>query len=492
MDTLLSGLLKTAHLTPRPVDDALLKKAYEFAKLSHTGQKRKSGDDFISHPVAVATHLASWNMDTTTIVAGLLHDTIEDGGATPADLIKEFGEDVASLVDGVTKVSGLHLKGQLESEFVENLRKMILVMARDIRVIMVKLADRYHNLQTLEFLPAEKQHRIAIETLEIYGPLAERLGMGLVKGELEDLSFKFAYHEDYQKLVSQTKKFLTLANKHSEDFKKDLLALIMPQFPDAQINIRQKHLYSLYRKLQRPEINGDLGKIHDLLAARIIMNSVEECYQVLGLVHHQFRPVPHLGISDFIASPKPNGYQSIHTKVFSGSGHIVEIQIRTQEMHQQAEMGIAAHWHYSQVKSTGISDGTLNKLAFAPKNKLQWVQQLASWQKEMTDNSEYLQALKFDALSHRIFVLSPIGDVYDLPDGATPIDYAYAVHTELGHQTSGAKINGEMVPLDRKLKNGDIVEIILSKKKSKPNAKWLDFVVTHTAKKSIQKALNVS
>jgi len=489
MDTLLQNLLKATHSTPRPVDEELIIKSYEFAKLAHTGQKRKSGDEFITHPVAVATHLASWNMDTTTIVAGLLHDTIEDGGATPADLVKEFSEDVASLVDGVTKVSGLHLKGQLESEFVENLRKMILVMASDLRVIMVKLADRYHNLQTLEFLPVEKQHRIAIETLEIYGPIAERLGMGLVKGELEDLAFKFAYPEDYQKLVSQTKKFLTIAGKNSEDFKKDILTLIMPQFPDAQINIRQKHLYSLYRKLQRPEINGDFSKIHDLLAARIIMNSVEGCYQVLGLVHHQFRPVPHLGISDFIASPKPNGYQSIHTKVFSGLGHIVEIQIRTRQMHEQSEMGIAAHWHYSQIKSSGVSNETLDKLSFVQKNKLQWVQQLASWQKEMTDNSEYLQALKFDALSHRIFVLSPTGDVYDLPDGATPIDYAYAVHTELGHQSVGAKINGELVSLDQKLKNGDIVEIILSKKKTKPNAKWLDFVVTHTAKKSISKSL---
>jgi len=489
MDQLYSNLLTASRVTPRPVDEQLLHKAFDFAVLAHTGQKRKSGDDFIIHPVAVATHLASWNMDTTTIISGLLHDTIEDGGATREDLVKEFGEDVASLVDGVTKVSEIHLKGQLESAFVENLRKMILVMARDLRVIMVKLADRNHNLQTLQYLPLEKQHRIAIESLEIYAPLADRLGMGFIKGELEDLAFKYAYPEDYEKLISQSKKYLSLLGKHSEEFKKELLLLLRPHFPTAQINIRQKHLYSLYRKLKRPEIGGDMEKIFDLLAARIITETIDECYQVLGLIHHHFRPVPHLGVSDFIASPKPNGYQSIHTKVFGSSGHIVEIQIRTREMHEQAEMGIAAHWHYAQIKSTSVSDTTLDKLSFAQLNKLQWVQQLASWQKEMSDNGEYLQALKFDALSHRIFVLSPIGDVYDLPDGATPIDFAYAVHTELGHQAVGAKINGELVPLEKKLKNGDIVEIMLSKKKSKPNAKWLNFVVTHTAQKSISKAL---
>lgn len=489
MSPLLDPLIQAARANSRTTDEALITKAFHFAQLAHIGQKRKSGHDFITHPVTVATYLASWNMDTTTIVAGLLHDTIEDGGALYQDLVSEFGSEVADLVEGVTKVSGIHLKGQVESEFVENLRKMILVMAKDLRVILVKLADRYHNLQTLEYLPLEKQTRIAIESLEIYAPLAERLGMGLVKGEIEDLAFKFAYPQQHRDLLLKSQKRLLQTEKIAEDFKKDLLVILRPQFADAQINIRQKHLYSLFRKLNRPEIGGDLGKIHDLLAARIVLASVEDCYHVLGLIHRRFKPVPHLGVSDYIANPKPNGYQSIHTKIFHNSGHIIEIQIRTREMHHQAEMGIASHWHYSEVKNTGLSDTKIDQKTAKANNKLKWVRQLASWQKELTDNNEYLNALKFDALNHRIFVFSPIGDVYDLPDGATVIDFAYAVHTKLGHQAIGAKVNDEMVSLNSHLKNGDVVEILVDKKKTKPNAKWLEFVVTHTAKKSISKAL---
>jgi len=487
MNPLLSDLLSSLDKTPRSIDRDLVIKAWEFANLAHTGQKRKSGDDFITHPTTVARTLALWNLDTVTIVAGLLHDTIEDGGATREDLVREFSEETALIVDGVSKISHIHLKQESQEMFIDNLRKMLLVMARDLRVVLVKLADRFHNMQTLKYLFAEKQVQNAQETLDIYAPLAERLGMGEIKGRLEDLAFPFAYPDDYQKLISQTKKLFHAGEKYTIKFKRELLILLTPQIPEVVINIRHKHLYSLWRKLQRPEINGDLDKVHDLVAARILVDTVDQCYIALGLIHGKYHPVPYLGVSDFIANPKPNGYRSIHTKVFGPIGRIVELQIRTHEMHEQAEMGVAAHWQYSQVKSTGVSDEKLQNVQIS--NKLSWVKQLAAWQKQLTDNEEYLRALKFDALQHRNLVFSPKGDVYDLPRGATPVDYAYAVHTGLGHQAIGAKVNGRLVPLHHKLVNGDVVEILVDKKRTQPSHEWLDFVVTTTARHQIQKAL---
>ncbi len=466
------------------MDQALYKKALDFATLAHTGQKRLSGEPYITHSITVAKTLQEWGLDDTAIVAGLLHDTIEEGGAKREDIVKEFGEEIATLVDGVTVVSHIHLTGSKSEEFMENSRKMFLVMARDLRVVLIKLADRLHNMQTLQYLTPDRQLRNAEETLEIHASLAERLGMGEIKGELEDLAFPYLYPEEYNKLKQESKNLYKSAERYIQDFKSKLLQLLLSKHVAAQIDVRRKHLYSLWRKLARPEIDGDLNKIYDLFAARVLVSTIEDCYLALGAIHGAWHPVPYLGVSDFIANPKSNGYRSIHTKVFGPQGKIVEIQIRTHQMHEEAEMGLAAHWQYSEIKSKG-------KSPFASENKLPWVKQLVDWQKEMTDSQEYLDALKFDALQHRNLVFSPIGDVYDLPRGATPVDYAYAVHTKLGHQASGAKVNGKMVSLSHKLVNGDVVEIIVDRKRSKPNHDWLKFVVTTIAKREILKSLKV-
>ena len=465
--------------------------ALEFAKLAHYSQKRLSGEPYINHPLAVAKTLQSWHLDEVTVVAGLLHDTVEEGGATRQDIVKGFGEEVAQLVDGVTKITNIRLQGSQEEEFVENLRKMILVMAKDLRVVFIKFADRLHNLQTMKYIDRQSQIDNAKETLEVYAPLAERLGIGEIKGQLEDLSFPFLYPTHYSKLEKDSRNFYRSAEKYISDFKSELLKLLLAKHVAAKIDVRRKHLYSLWRKLQRPEIDGDLSKIYDLFAARVLVSTEEDCYLALGAIHSAWHPVPYLGISDFIANPKPNGYRSIHTKIFGPKGKIVEIQIRTHEMHEQAEMGLAAHWQYSAAKASGASDSHLEKGQVKVGSKLNWVKQLVSWQKEMTDSKEYLDALKFDALQHRNLVFSPIGDVYDLPRGATPIDYAYSVHTKLGHQAAGAKVNGKMVPLNHKLVNGDVVEIIIDRKRQKPSHEWLDFVITTTARHEILKALKI-
>lgn len=437
--------------------------------------------------------LSSWKLDTDSIVSGLLHDTVEDGGATRDDLVNEFGEGIAQIVDGVTKIGKIHLKGSSEEQFVENLRKMLLVMARDLRVILVKLADRLHNMQTLEFLPPDKQLIKAKETLEIYAPLAERLGIGEIKGQLEDLAFPFAYPNDYTWLKTYSAPFYKSAQAYLDKVKRSLFtAFSKSELKNITINARSKHLYSLYRKLLRPEHARDITKVHDLSALRILTSSVEDCYVALGLIHKIYRPVPYLGIRDFIANPKPNGYRSIHTNVFGPDGKIIEIQIRTYEMHEEAEMGVAAHWQYAQAKSSGVKDEALESGISVPRDKLDWVKQLVSWQKEITDSEEFLNALKFDALSHRNLVFSPKGDVYDLPRDATPIDFAYKVHTKLGHQASGARVNGKLVSLDHKLINGDVVEILTDRNKKQPSRDWLNFVITRSARHQITKALKLS
>jgi len=482
----LNSILLSKH---RRVDIPLIEKAWEFAGLAHSGQKRLSGEPYIIHPWAVAITLAKWDMDTETIVAALIHDTIEDGGATSEDVLKDFGDSIAQIVDGVTKITHIHLKGSVQEQFVENLQKMLLVMARDLRVILVKLADRLHNMETLSYLSPEKQVENALETLEIYAPLAERLGMGEIKGRLEDLAFPFVYPKEYSQLVTQTRHLYAQSEVYVTKFRHQLLKILAPQIPGVVVNTRQKHLYSLFKKLQRPEIDQDVARIHDLAAARVIVDTPEQCYLTLGAIHSRFHPVPSLGISDFIANPKPNGYQSIHTKVFGPEGKIIEIQIRTHAMHEQAEMGIAAHWQYSVAKSRGVADIFLQKGKVAVSPKLAWVKQLVSWQKEITDSKAYFQALKFDALQHRILVFSPHGDVFDLPANATPVDFAYEVHTHLGHQAIGAKINGRQVQLNTHLKNGDVVEIIIDRKRALPNPDWLEFVVTTTARREITKSV---
>lgn len=467
-------------------DFQLIKRAYEFAYIAHSGQKRKSGEDFVTHPLEVANILADHKLDTVCIAAGLLHDTIEDSGVTPQELEKEFGPVVPKLVLGVTEIGNIQLKGSSEEVYVENLRKMLLAMAKDLRVILIKLADRLHNMQTLEPISKEKQYKKAKETLEVYAPLAERLGMGDVKGRLEDLSFPYVYPEDYEWVVNYSKLHYKKAEEFLEKSTRFLYKKLAEEGIRARIFSRPKHLYSLWRKLLRPEINKDISKVYDLVAARILVDSVKDCYAALGVIHSVWKPVPAYGVRDFIAQPKPNGYRSIHTTVFALQGRIIEVQIRTHEMHEQAEGGIAAHWYYSSAKAKGVSDAKLERGIFAPDEKLSWVKQLVGWQKQVVDSQEFMEALKFDALAHRIFVFSPKGDVYDLPQGATPVDFAYAVHTDVGNQTYGARVNGKMVSLDFKLKSGDMVDI-LKKEGVKPSEKWLRFVVTQLARRQIAK-----
>jgi len=466
-----------------------IESAWKFAQTAHAGQRRLSGEEFIMHPLEVAKILATWRLDTTSIVAALLHDTIEDGGVAREDIVKKFGEDVARLVDGVTKVTTLRLKGSVEKEYVENLRKMLLVMAKDIRVILIKLADRLHNMKTLSALPVDKQKENAVETLEIYAPLAERLGIGEIKGQLEDLAFPFVYPQEYKKTVKRSKIYYKKAEERIRIMKRNLLRKLAKEGITAEIHGRKKHLYSLWKKLARPEIDWDFNKVNDIIALRIIVSKVAQCYTALGVVHNTYKPVPNIGVSDFIAQPKPNGYQSIHTKVFGSAKGIVEVQIRTRKMHEQAEFGVASHWAYSDAKSEGAKDSLLEKRGIkVDRKKLHWVKQLIKWREEINDTKEFLRAVKFDALHHRNFIFSPMGDVYDLPSGATPVDFAYAIHSGLGNFAKGALVDGKMVSLDYKLKSGEVVEILKSKKPN-VNRGWLEFVVTNTARREISKYL---
>src|SRR4030042_4618968 len=467
-----------------------LKSVWNFAKLAHTGQKRLSGEAYVLHGLATAKILASWKLDATTISAGLLHDAVEDGAANILDLQEKFGNDIAFLVDGVTKISNIRLRGSKEAQFVENLRKMFLAMAKDLRVVLVKLADRLQNKQTLQALPKVKQIRIACETLEIYAPLAERLGIGEAKSQLDDLAFYYVYPEEYKKVKRESLIHFKKAEEHLRIVKTTILRSLAKEKISAKIHGRKKHLFSLWRKLERPEIGWDFTKVHDIVALRVLVETTPQCYTCLGIVHKHYKPVPHLGISDFIAQPKPHGYRSIHTKEFGPGGRIIEVQIRTHKMHGQAEHGIAAHWAYSEAKAKGNNKAVRDDASvFAPSEKLSWVRQLADWQREIKDSKEFLETVKFDALSERIFVFSPKGDVFDLPVDATPVDFAYAVHTELGKYIKGAKVDGKIVPLNYKLGSGQVVEIIKSKNPKSPNTNWLDFVVTNLARRKITQYL---
>ena len=466
---------------------ALIEKAYRFAAQIHRGQKRLSGDSFISHPLAVAQALAEWSLDSASIVAGLLHDTIEDGGAKPRTIEKKFGEYIVILVDGVTKIGEIKLRGSKEEKFVENLRKMIVVMAKDLRVVLIKLADRYHNMQTLSSLPLEKQKRIARETLEIYAPLAERLGIGGMKEKLEDLAFPYVYPKEYRWLKKYAASYYKETSEYIKRLKRKVLKSLAEKGIRAQVNGRAKHFYSLYQKLCRPEIDKDISKIYDLMALRIIVDIVDQCYAALDVVHKLYKPVPVKGVRDFIARPKPNGYRSIHTTVFGPGERIIEIQIRTQKMHEQAENGIAAHWYFSKQKGKRVKDSQVEAGFFVPTSKMAWVRELMKWQKEISDSKEFIDSLKFDALRHRNFIFSPKGDVFDLPAGATPIDFAYAVHTELGDSCGGAKVDGKLVHLDYQFKSGQIVEIVKTKQRKGPSRDWLNFVITRRAKNKIAK-----
>ncbi|MBI2046103.1 MAG: bifunctional (p)ppGpp synthetase/guanosine-3',5'-bis(diphosphate) 3'-pyrophosphohydrolase [Parcubacteria group bacterium] len=471
----LEALLKISKQEKR--DAELLTKAYHFSKQAHVGQKRFSGEPYFNHAFATAYKLAELGMDTETIAAGLLHDTIEDGEATEEILKKEFGDDIAFLVEGVTKLGKLRYQGI--ERHTESLRKLFFAVAKDIRVLIIKLADRFHNVQTLAHVREEKQNRIALETLEIYAPFANRLGMGELKGALEDAAFPFAYPEQYKNITEQLRDRKNIKRKHLEKINRTLQKeLAAHGITDFKTDYRIKHTYSTYQKLLKKE--KDIEKIYDIAALRIIVGSVEECYKTLGIIHSLWRPLPGR-IKDYIAFPKPNGYQSIHTTIFTGDGDIVEIQIRTEVMHQEAEYGIAAHFAYKEGDIAASDGNALNK-------RLRWVKQLSEWQKQVHESKEFLEHLRMDFFQHRVFVFTPEGDVIDLPENASPIDFAYAIHSDIGNHASGAKVNGKFTSLDTQLKNGDIVEIIV-KKSSMPNQKWLQYVKTTLARKQIRSAL---
>src|SRR6266850_3685586 len=460
----------------RPTEDLeLVRKAYEFSQKHHAGQSRASGEPYLVHPLEVALVLAEMKMDPVSIAAGLLHDSVEDTSVTVVDIRKEFGEQVAHIVEGVTKISQIDFATREEQQ-AENLRKMMLAMVDDIRVILIKLADRLHNMRTLEHLEPERQQKIAKETLEIYAPIAHRLGMGKIRGELEDLGFRYVDAIGYQ----QVQEAVEARRKAGEAF----LARVEGVFRDklkeagitAKVESRIKRLYSIHKKLQRQRIAVE--QVYDLFAMRVITQSVQDCYAVLGIIHNLWRPVPGR-IKDFIAMPRPNFYQSLHTSVITEEGTPFEVQIRTEEMHKMAEEGIAAHWKYK--------DGPVSA---QDEQRLAWLRQVVEWQRDVSDPNEFLSALKVDLYPEEVYTFTPKGKVVVLPRDATPIDFAYTIHTEVGHTCVGAKVNGRMVPLRHKLHSGDIVEI-LTQPGHKPSRDWLGLVKSSRSRNKIKHWLNL-
>lgn len=481
-------------------DTALLAKAYDFAEKAHSNQKRYSGEPYFTHLVATAKNLAELQMDSSTIAAGLLHDVLEDAGIKTEDIEKEFGPEVLFLIQGVTKLGKLKYRGA--ERHTESLRKLFVAMSEDIRVLIIKLTDRLHNMQTLEFVPAQKQKRIAMETLEIYAPLAYRLGMRKLNRELEDLAFPYVYPEEFK----QTQTLLAGRSEKNPEHLTTLLnqlkkALAKEGLTSFHSDFRIKGLYSLHKKLLRKDM--DIGKIYDIAAIRIVVESVPDCYRVLGLVHSLWRPLPGR-IKDYIAFPKPNGYKSIHTNIFTGEGDVVEVQIRTEEMQREAEYGIASHIGYKEggkgASAWGL--GWIQRIISIIPRKItsadtkaesefksvpEWIKHLAEGASGARTES-FMKNLKEDFFSHRIFVFTPKGDVVDLPTNSNPLDFAYAIHSDIGDHTSGVKVNGKLVSLETQLKNGDIVEI-LTRPGSKPTRKWLDLAKTNTARAHIRNAI---
>ncbi|MDD5489987.1 MAG: RelA/SpoT family protein [Candidatus Moranbacteria bacterium] len=466
----------------------LVADAFEFAKNAHAGQKRKTGEDYFEHSAETAAILAEIGMRSRTTAAALLHDVPEDTKFTLEDIRQKFGDEIAELVDGITKLGKFKLRGDKKEVQLENLRKIFLAMAEDIRVVLIKLADRLHNMRTLHALPPEKQERIARETKEIYAPIANRLGIGEIKGELEDLAFKFLEPENYNlakglldKEFKERKKDLEVAIEElKEELKKSNIKVI-------DIHGRAKQIYRFFLKLQKHSMN--VGRVYDVVAVRIIVPDIPGCYEALGIVHKKYRPL--IGrIKDYISLPKPNGYRSIHTTVFGPEGKFLEIQIRTSRMHDEAEFGIAAHWIYSGPKTW--RDYFLRRYTpeEIPEQELEWVKQLREWQKDLgTNNHEFVQGLKIDFFQNHIFAFTPKGDIINLPEDATPIDFAYAVHTEIGNRMIGAKVDGKLVSLDSKIRNGQVIEILTSKDAKNPNQDWLRVVKTSNAKSKIRQQL---
>ena len=476
VDLRFSELTDKVHRN-RPGDDLdLLRRAYEFAAEQHKTQTRRSGEPFLSHPLEVAHLLADIKLDVTSLCAALLHDVVEDTKIPVEKISEQFGPDVARLVEGVTKISKLDLLAP-EDRQAENVRKMLLAMVNDVRVVMVKLADRLHNMRTLEYLTPESQQRIARETLDIYAPVANRLGMGLIRGELEDLAFRYlesdAFFELQKKVASKQNVFDKFLGEVQETIREKMVENGIP----AEVQARIKRLYSVHLKIQKQQRN--LDQIYDLLAVRVVTDTVKNCYAALGVIHQIWRPVPGR-FKDYIAMPRPNLYQSLHTAVIH-SGQPFEVQIRTQEMHRIAEQGVAAHWKYK---------GGAEVASSADDQRIVWMRHLIEWVQEMQEPSEFLSTLRVDLYPEEVYTFTPKGRVVVLPRGATPVDFAYAVHTEVGHQCSGAKVNGEMVPLRHALTNGDVVEIVTQKGHT-PSRDWLSFIHTSRARSKIRQWINL-
>ncbi len=481
----------TVAETARKKPNSLIGKAYAFAERAHKGQQRKNGEPYFNHVLATAETLSQWRMDEQTIAAGLLHDVVEDTAVTEEELKKEFGEEMAFLVDGVTKLSRIKYRGTEAKA--ENLRKMILAISQDLRVVFIKLADRLHNMKTLSVLPPVKQKRIALETSEIYAPIAYRLGMWELSGELHDLAFIYLQPEEFKWLEANVADEFETRKKYLEKIKPLLEeTLKRANIKPVSIDFRAKRYFSLYKKLHQHDM--DINRVYDLVALRLVFETIPECYAALGIINNLWPPLPGR-IKDYIAMPKPNNYRSLHTTVIGPEGKNVEIQLRTKEMHDENEFGIAAHWLYKEQQKTGIfsrrgerKEPLGEKLAAS----LAWLKQIRDWQErrkhEAGNPEEFLENMKADFFKDRIFAITPRGDVIDLPRGATPVDFAYNIHTEIGDNAIGSKINGKIMPLDTELGSGDMVEVLTQKNK-KPSEDWLKFVKTSIAREHIKAAL---
>jgi GTP pyrophosphokinase len=456
----------------------LVKKAYVYSAKVHQGQLRKSGEPYLIHPLEVAGILADLRLDEASIVTGLLHDTIEDTLATREEIAELFGEEVADLVDGVTKLSKFSAGDTQQEKQAENFRKMVVAMAKDIRVLLVKLADRTHNMRTLDFMKPENQERIARETLDIYAPLANRLGMQQLKSELEDLSFRYLKPDEFQELAERVQSHAKERQKFVEEVGAIIRAKLAEQQVEAEVHGRVKHLYSIWRKMRVQDLPFE--QIHDLVAFRVIVDSVARCYESLGIIHSMWKPVPGR-FKDYIAIPKPNRYQSLHTTVVGPRAERVEVQIRTGEMHRVAEQGVAAHWAYKERRP----DGKVPAPKSSDAEQFGWLRQLVEWQRELGDATEFLETVKVDLFAEEVFVFTPKGDVKSLPRGATPVDFAYAIHSEVGARCVGAKVNGKIAPLRYNFKNGDTCEILTSPN-AQPSKDWLGFVKTSRAQARIR------
>ena len=467
-----SKLLEKIELYNPHVDKELIKRALRFAAVAHAGQRRKSGKPFIYHGIQTADILADLNLDSVMIACGILHDVVEDTKITVKDVEREFGAEIANIIDGLTKIAGLKLKSPEEQQ-AENFRKMILHTAKDPRTVIVRFADRLHNMRTLEFLQPEQQKRIAHETLEVFAPLAHRFGIYTIRTELEDLSFRWLDPEEYERVKKEIELTHRERDGYLEQFTQPISSRLEEEKIPFQIQWRLKHLYSIYRKMVRDHKN--IGEIYDIFAVRVVVNTVAECYHTLGIIHTLYTPIVER-IKDFIATPKFNMYQSLHTTVVGKNGRLVEVQIRTREMHHTAEAGIAAHWRYKEgrVKPDEIDSYT------------GWLRRVVDWQKGTPEASDFMQEFKMDLFQDEIFVFTPKGDIIQLPQDATPIDFAFALHTEIGLHTSAAKVNGRIVPLDTKLKNGQWVDITANPKKS-PNPEWLNTIKTAKARSLIRR-----